>query len=96
MIVVELTSSLDYAVPVALAILVAKTVADLIESEGIYDLVINSKALPFLDPKKEYRFKNMTVADVVSLTLQLLPHLFLLVKKVTKEMSNRSMFLSQS
>lgn len=39
-IVVELTSTLDYVVPVALTVLIAKTVADALESDGIYDLVI--------------------------------------------------------
>jgi chloride channel 3/4/5 len=36
----ELTDTLTYAVPVMLAVLVAKTVADLLEPKGIYDLVI--------------------------------------------------------
>lgn len=39
-IVVELTATLDYVVPVALTVLVAKTVADALEHDGIYDLVI--------------------------------------------------------
>jgi chloride channel 3/4/5 len=36
----ELTDTLTYAVPVMLAVLVAKTVADALEPKGIYDLVI--------------------------------------------------------
>lgn len=36
----ELTDTLTYTVPVALAILTAKTVADALEPKGIYDLVI--------------------------------------------------------
>jgi chloride channel 3/4/5 len=36
----ELTDSLTYALPVSLAVLVAKTIADRIEPKGIYDLVI--------------------------------------------------------
>lgn len=39
-IVFELTNTLTYAVPVMLAVLVAKTVADALEPKGIYDLVI--------------------------------------------------------
>lgn len=39
-IVVELTATLDYVVPVALTVLVAKTIADALEADGIYDLVI--------------------------------------------------------
>jgi len=41
-IMFELTDSLTYAVPVMLAVLVAKTVADTLEPKGIYDLVIES------------------------------------------------------
>jgi chloride channel 3/4/5 len=36
----ELTNSLNYVVPIMLAVLVAKTVADALEPKGIYDLVI--------------------------------------------------------
>lgn len=36
----ELTNSLSYVVPIMLAVLVGKTVADAIEPKGIYDLVI--------------------------------------------------------
>lgn len=39
-IVVELTGTLNYVVPVMLSVLVAKTVADGMEKKGIYDLVI--------------------------------------------------------
>jgi chloride channel 3/4/5 len=39
-IVLELTNTLDYVVPIMLAVLVAKTVADALEKKGIYDLVI--------------------------------------------------------
>ncbi len=39
-IMFELTNSLNYVVPIMLAVLVAKTVADALEPKGIYDLVI--------------------------------------------------------
>jgi chloride channel 3/4/5 len=39
-IMFELTDTLTYAVPVMLAVLVAKTVADALEPKGIYELVI--------------------------------------------------------
>lgn len=39
-IMLELTGTLNYVVPVMLAVLVAKTVADGLEKKGIYDLVI--------------------------------------------------------
>lgn len=41
-IVIELTGTLNYVVPVMLSVLVAKTVADGLEKKGIYDLVIES------------------------------------------------------
>ena len=39
-IVLELTATLNYVVPVMLGVLIAKTVADGLEKKGIYDLVI--------------------------------------------------------
>lgn len=39
-IVIELTGTLNYVVPIMLGVLVAKTVADGLEKKGIYDLVI--------------------------------------------------------
>ena len=39
-IMFELTDTLTYVIPVMLAVLVAKTVADALEPKGIYDLVI--------------------------------------------------------
>ena len=39
-IVLELTNTLNYVVPVMLGVLIAKTVADGLEKKGIYDLVI--------------------------------------------------------
>jgi chloride channel 3/4/5 len=50
-IVMELTNTLNYVVPVMLAVLVAKTVADGLEKKGIYDLVIEwvrSRSSPWL------------------------------------------------
>lgn len=44
-IVLELTNTLAYVVPIMLAVLVAKTVADALEKKGIYDLVIESVTL---------------------------------------------------
>ena len=39
-IMMELTGTLNYVVPVMLSVLIAKTVADGLEKKGIYDLVI--------------------------------------------------------
>jgi len=47
-IILELTATLNYVVPVMLGVLVAKTVADAIEKKGIYDLVIESVILNLL------------------------------------------------
>ena len=43
-IMFELTDTLTYVIPVMLAVLVAKTVADALEPKGIYDLVIQCVA----------------------------------------------------
>jgi chloride channel 3/4/5 len=68
----ELTDTLTYAVPVMLAVLVAKTVADALEPKGIYDLVIGLNQLPFLDSKHEYLWGNLQIDDVVSLPFLIL------------------------
>jgi hypothetical protein len=62
----ELTDTLTYAVPVMLAVLVAKTVADALEPKGIYDLVIELSQLPYLDVKEEYIWGSLQICDVVS------------------------------
>lgn len=62
----ELTDTLTYAVPIMLAVLVAKTVADALEPKGIYDLVIDLSQLPFLDTKTEYLWGHLQINDVVS------------------------------
>jgi chloride channel 3/4/5 len=48
-IMFELTDTLTYAVPVMLAVLVAKTVADALEPKGIYELVIEYVSFFFSD-----------------------------------------------
>ncbi|KAK0484376.1 chloride channel [Armillaria luteobubalina] len=63
-IMFELTDTLTYAVPVMLAVLVAKGVADALEPKGIYDLVINLSQLPYLDSKIEYLWGKLTIGDV--------------------------------
>lgn len=47
-IMIELTGSLEYAVPTMLAILVSKWTADAISREGVYDLAQNIMGHPFL------------------------------------------------
>lgn len=62
----ELTDTLTYAVPVMMAVLVAKTVADALEPKGIYDLVIDLAQLPYLDAKHDYFWGSLQISDVVS------------------------------
>jgi chloride channel 3/4/5 len=61
----ELTDTLTYAVPIMLAVLVAKTVADALEPKGIYDLVIDLSQLPYLDAKHDPIWSDYHVSDVV-------------------------------
>ncbi|KAI0798443.1 chloride channel [Irpex lacteus] len=65
-IMFELTDTLTYAVPIMLAVLVAKTVADALEPKGIYDLVIDVAQLPYLDPKHDYIWVDHHMSDVVN------------------------------
>ncbi|KAH9445273.1 hypothetical protein Pst134EA_031498 [Puccinia striiformis f. sp. tritici] len=53
-IVVEITGSLVYILPITLSVIIAKTVADNIEHRSIYDLVMDLSELPYLDAKSEY------------------------------------------
>ncbi|EJU02325.1 clc channel [Dacryopinax primogenitus] len=65
-IMFELTDSLTYTLPVSLAVLVAKTIADRIEPKGIYDLVIDLNNLPYLDAKRQYIWGALMVTDVTN------------------------------
>lgn len=62
-----LTSSLysRAGIPVMIAILVAKTLADALEPKGIYDLVIELSGLPYLDAKTTYTWRGYSVRDVM-------------------------------
>lgn len=62
-IVFELTGSLTFVIPIMVAILVSKWVSEAIESQGIYDLVINLNDHPYLDTKRSYVFTS-TFADL--------------------------------
>jgi len=64
-IMFELTGTLNYVIPVMLAVLVAKTVADGLEKRGIYELVIELKKLPYLSNKEEYLWGGRLVSDTV-------------------------------
>jgi len=64
-IMFELTSTLTYTVPVMLAILVAKTVADALEPKGIYELVIDLLRLPYLDFKHQHLWGGLRLEDAI-------------------------------
>lgn len=65
-IMFELTSTLTYTVPVMLAILVAKTVADALEPKGIYELVIDLLRLPYLDFKHQHLWGGLRLEDAIN------------------------------
>uniref|UniRef100_V5EIJ2 Chloride channel protein n=2 Tax=Kalmanozyma brasiliensis (strain GHG001) TaxID=1365824 RepID=V5EIJ2_KALBG len=71
-IMFELTGTLTYAVPVMLAILVAKTIADALEHKGIYDLVIDFSGLPYLDSKAEYIWNGVDVTDAMETEVEVI------------------------
>ncbi|KAI9507422.1 chloride channel [Russula earlei] len=71
-IMFELTDTLTYAVPVMLAVLVAKTVADALEPKGIYDLVIELSKLPYLNAKHQYLWGGRTVHDAMDTGVEII------------------------
>lgn len=71
-IMFELTGTLTYAIPVAISILVARTVADSLQHQGIYDLVIEMSGLPFLDPKSTYTWKDVSVKDAMDTDVEVI------------------------
>lgn len=64
-IVFELTGQLDYILPLMLAVMVSKWVADAFNKDGIYDEHIALNGYPFLDNKRDYRFTTQAI-DVMS------------------------------
>ncbi|PWN86989.1 hypothetical protein FA10DRAFT_269605 [Acaromyces ingoldii] len=71
-IMFELTGTLAYAVPVMLAVLVARTVADALEPKGIYDLVIEFSGLPYLDARETFTWQGVSLADVVDTAIDVI------------------------
>ncbi|OCF37887.1 voltage-gated chloride channel [Kwoniella heveanensis BCC8398] len=71
-IMFELTSTLNYVVPVMLGVLVAKTVADGLEKKGIYDLVIDLNQLPYLDQKHEYLWGSRRASSIADRSVPIL------------------------
>jgi len=64
-IVFELTGQLDYILPLMLAVMVSKWMADAFNKDGIYDEHIVLNGYPFLDNKRDYRFSTQAI-DVMS------------------------------
>ncbi|KAK8854828.1 hypothetical protein IAR55_003567 [Kwoniella newhampshirensis] len=71
-IMFELTSTLNYVVPVMLGVLVAKTVAGALEKKGIYDLVIDLNQLPYLDSKREYLWGSRRASTIANRSVPVL------------------------
>lgn len=72
-IVFELTGQLDYILPLMLAVMVSKWVADAFTSDGIYDKHIALNGYPFLDNKKDYRFTTQAIDVLRTRELSVLP-----------------------
>lgn len=72
-IVFELTGQLDYILPLMLAVMVSKWVADAFGNDGIYDKHIQLNGYPFLDNKKDYRFTTQAIDVLRTRELSVLP-----------------------
>ena len=55
-ILFELTGTLDYILPIMIAVMISKWVGDTVGKDGIYDEHIVLNNYPFLDNKRQYRF----------------------------------------
>ncbi|EPS73799.1 hypothetical protein M569_00956, partial [Genlisea aurea] len=69
--ILELTDNLLLLPLVMLALLVSKTVADLLDG-NVYDLIMMLKGLPYLESRAEPYLSQLTVADVVQGPLRIL------------------------
>lgn len=63
-IMFELTGALTYVLPIMIAIMVGKWVADFLCKRGLYNLMIEFNDHPYLDSKKEYTHTKC-LADIV-------------------------------
>ncbi|CAI9100876.1 OLC1v1038063C1 [Oldenlandia corymbosa var. corymbosa] len=68
-IILELTNNLLLLPLIMLVLLISKTVADVFNG-NIYDLIMKSKGLPYLEAHAEPYMRQLTVADVVTGPLQ--------------------------
>ncbi|XP_030635608.1 H(+)/Cl(-) exchange transporter 5 isoform X3 [Chanos chanos] len=60
-IMFELTGGLEYIVPLMVATMTSKWVADALGREGIYEAHIRLNGYPFLEPKEEFKHKTLAV-----------------------------------
>ncbi|KAK9465509.1 chloride channel [Lipomyces arxii] len=63
-ILFELTGSLDHVLPISVAILVSKWVAQAIEPSSVYDIIMHNNNFPFLDNQRTPGF-SVTLHDIV-------------------------------
>ncbi|KAK7205943.1 CLC channel [Myxozyma melibiosi] len=63
-ILFEITGSLDHVLPISVAILVAKWVAQILEPESIYDIIMHVNNFPFLDNQRTPGFSS-TLREIV-------------------------------
>lgn len=68
-ILLELTNNLLLLPLIMLVLLISKTVADAFNA-SIYDMLVNLKGFPYLEPHAEPYMRQLTVADVVTGPLQ--------------------------
>ncbi|KAK9453329.1 chloride channel [Dipodascopsis uninucleata] len=64
-ILFELTGSLDHVLPISVAILVSKYVAQALQPSSLYDIIMHSNNFPFLDNQKTPGFSS-TLHDIVT------------------------------
>ncbi|KNC46889.1 chloride channel 7 [Thecamonas trahens ATCC 50062] len=72
-IILESTNDISYGLPVMLTIMVSKIVGDLF-NEGLYDIHIDIKHIPFLGWEPERLMENLTAADIMSTPVNVLPY----------------------
>lgn len=71
-IVLEATGDLNYLLPVTVAVMVSKFVADAFGKESIYDEIILMNEYPFMDNRTIYNFKR-SAGDIMSRDLSVIP-----------------------
>lgn len=78
-ILLECTNDVQYLLPIMLAVMFAKWIGDLF-NEGLYDIHIHLKHVPFLEPFAEGEFDAIRVEDIMSRRVEALPQIARLSK----------------